>query len=411
VPEPMAYTAAAPTADPLVSACVRAGWQVEELFSRLPVPDGPQSSYKLDRLAGLSKLNSYDSQRLGLDEVDFVLDQVAAKVQAPHAAVASLTGTARAALEATLQSGDGAEERRTAYRQALADLHVDLLTTLTAAGSSYGKAYGLGRALADTTKPGQRPGDLAESFQPYRVGQLYAWLDDLASLLPANSARAVALSLTWWQQGVAAATAGTKLRAADRPATYPGGQPPRWKQATAVLMPGSKAAQPPDADPPPVTQLTAAAARQGALWLQVLDGEKQCTDMLTAQDYIRAGERLARQWAGLAARMVRTMPWLLIALVLLLAGVILALVYIPGSAVARAATGTAAIAGTLSAIWKLIQGRLGTIASQVEQPLWGAELNTAAAEAITVPPLSAPRDPVLEDASRPAADGPAPAPG
>jgi hypothetical protein len=212
------------------------------------------------------------------------------------------------------------------------------------------------------------------------------------------------LSLTWWQHGVAAATAGGMLSAAGRPATYPGSPAPRsWQRATAVLMPGSKLAQPPDADPPPIAQLAAAAARQGTRWLRVLDGEKQCTDMLTAQDYIRAGERLARQWAGLTVRMVRTMPWLLIALVLLLACVILALVYIPGSAVARAATGTAAIAGTLSAIWKLVQSRLGSIASQVEQPLWGAELNTAAAEAITVPPLSAPQDPVLEEASEPAA--------
>jgi hypothetical protein len=399
----MADTAAATTADPLVSACVRVGWQMEELFSRLPVPAGPEAAYQLDRLAGLSKLNSYDNQRLGLDEVDFVLDQVAAKVQAPHAAVASLTGGARAALDATVQSADGADERRTAYRQALADLHAVLLATLTAAGSSYGKAYGLGRALADTTRPDQAADDLAESFQRSRVGQLYTWLDDLASLLPANSARAVALSLTWWQQGVAAATAGGKLSAAERPATYPGGPAlPPWKRATAVLAPGSKMARPADADPPPIEQLAAAAARQGTLWLHVLDGEKQCTDMLTQQDYIRAGERLARRWAGLALRMVRTMPWLLIVLALLLAGVILVLVSIPGSAVARTATGTAAIAGTLSAIWKLIQSRLGSIASQIEQPLWGAELNTAAAEAITVPPLSSPQDPVLEAASEPA---------
>ena len=50
---------------------------------------------------------------------------------------------------------------------------------------------------------------------------------------------------------------------------------------------------------------------------------------------MRAGERLARTWAGMAARMLRTMPWLIIVLILLLAAVILALIYIPGSAVAR----------------------------------------------------------------------------
>jgi hypothetical protein len=137
----------------------------------------------------------------------------------------------------------------------------------------------------------------------------------------------------------------------------------------------------------------------------VLDGEKQCTDLLTPQDYVRAGERLARTWADMAARMLRTMPWLIIVLAALLAGVILALIYIPGSAVARWATGTAAVAVALSALWKLIQSRLGSIAAQVEQPLWGAELNLAAAEAITVPPLGASQDPAWESAFEQASNG------
>jgi len=408
----MTDTSAAASADPLVSACVRLGWQLEELFGRCDVPEGPQPGYSLDRLIGLSKLSSYDVQRLGLDEVDFVMDQVAAKVTAPQTAVAAFTADARGKLDATLQDAAGADQRRIQYLQALASLHVTLLTTLTAAGSSYGKAYGLGRALADTTRPHQDPVQLAESFQRYRIGQLYVWLDDLASLLPPNSAHAVAQSLTWWQQAVSATTAGTMLSAGDRPATYPGSPAvPRWKQAGGALMPRSSLARPPDAQPPDAAQLAAAAARQGRQWLRVLDGEKLCTDLLTPQDYVRAGERLASRWADMAVRMIRTMPWLLILLAVLLAAVILALIYIPGSAVARWATGTAAVAGTLSAIWKLIQTRLGSIASQVEQPLWGAELNTAAAEAITVPPLGASQDPDWEPAFQQAGAGGAGAPG
>ena len=390
---------AAATGDPLVSACVRLGWQMEELFSRLDVPDGPQTAYQLDRLIGLSKLTSYDQQRLGLDEVDFVLDQVAAQAQAPNAAVASLTADARGKLDATLQSDTGARQRRDDYLESLAGLHVDVLTTLTAAGGSFGKAYGLGRALADTARPHQDPGELTASFQRYRIGQLYVWLDDLASLLPAHSAHAVEQSLSWWQEAVTAAAAGSLLSADSRPATYPGNPAASpLKRATGVLMPDSKAARPADAQPPSLALLAAAVARQGTQWLRVLDGEKQCTDLLTPEDYVRAGERLARTWAGMAARMLRTMPWLIIVLILLLAAVILALIYIPGSAVARWATGTAAVAGALSALWKLIQTRLGSIAAQVEQPLWGAELNLAAAEAITVPPLGASQDPAWESA-------------
>jgi hypothetical protein len=392
-----ATTAAIP--DRLVCACFRLGWQMEELFSRLDVPKGPQPAPALDRLIGLSKLTSYDQQRLGLDEVDFVLDQVAATSQAPNAAVATLTADARGRLDATLSADAGAAQRHDDYLESLARLHVDLLTKLTAAGSSYGKAYGLGRALADTARPRQDPGQLAASFQRYRIGQLYVWLDDLDSLLPPHAARAVAQSLTWWQQAVTAAAAGQLLSAECRPATYPGSPATSPVQkATSVLMPGSRAARPADAPPPATESLAAAVSRQGTQWLRVLDGEKQCTDLLTPQDYVRAGERLARTWAGLAVRMLRTMPWLVIVLVALLAAVVLALIYIPGSAVARAATGTAAIAATLSAIWKLIQSRLGSIAAQVEQPLWGAELNVAAAEAITVPPLGASQDPAWESA-------------
>jgi hypothetical protein len=401
-----ATATAAATGDPLVCACVRVGWQMEELFSQLDVPGGPQDPYQLDRLIGLSKLSSYDQQRLGLDEVDFVLDQVAAKIQAPNAAVATLTAAARRKLDATLQSGNEASQRRDEYLKALAGLHVDLLTTLTAAGSSYGKAYGLGRALADTARPGQDPAALAASFQRYRIGELHVWLDELASLLPPHAAAAVEQSLTWWQQAVTAAAAGGTLGADARPATYPGSPPmTRLQRATGVLMPDSQAARPADAAPPSPDLLAAAVARQGRQWLRVLDGEKQCTDLLTPQDYVRAGERMARTWAGLAARMLRTMPWLIIVLIVLLAAVILALIYIPGSAVARWATGAAAVATTLSGVWKLIQSRLGSIAAQVEQPLWGAELNMAAAEAITIPPLGASQDPAWEPAFEQAGRG------
>jgi hypothetical protein len=238
---------------------------------------------------------------------------------------------------------------------------VNLLVILTAADSSYGKAYGLGRALADTTCPHQTPDQLAKSFESHRISQLCVWLDELASLLPDHAARAVEQSLHRWQQAVAAP--------ADGPTTAPR----------------------------PIESLAAALARQGALWRGVLAGDKLCTDLLTPQDYLRAGDRLARHYADLVGRVLRTMPWLLL-LLLLLVAIVLLLVFIPGSAVARTATGVAAIAGTFSGIWKVIRTRVTPIAAQLERPLWGNELNTAAAEAITVPPVGTPQDPARETA-------------
>lgn len=68
--------------DPVASACFRLGWRMEELFSQFAVPDRPPRAYDLAHLCGLSKLTSYDWQRLGLDQVDFVVGQVTAKVGA-----------------------------------------------------------------------------------------------------------------------------------------------------------------------------------------------------------------------------------------------------------------------------------------------------------------------------------------
>jgi hypothetical protein len=374
---------------------------MEELFSRFEVPESPPR-YDLTHLPGLGKLTSYDWHRLGLDQVDFVLSQVTARVGAPAGVPLSLTCDARGKLEATITGGDGAAGRREEYRAALSALHVNLLVTLTAADSSYGKAYGLGRALADTTCPHQTAGQLASSFESCRIGQLYVWLDELASLLPDHAARAVGRSLGWWQQAVAAAAQGTTLSTRSMPAAYLS-QRPAWRQATAALMSQRQRARASRTDPPPLAELAAAVARQGALWRAVLDGDKRCTDLLTRQDYARAGDRLARHYGQMVGGALRTMPWLVLVLVLLLTAVVLVLVFIPGSAVARTATAVATIAGTLSGIWKLIRTRVAPVAAQLERPLWGSELNTAVAEAVTVPPVGTPQDPAWETAFEEAA--------
>jgi hypothetical protein len=376
--------------DAVASACFRLGWRLEELFGQSEVPERPPRAYDLEYLHGLSKLTSYDRQRLGLDQVDFVVGQVTTKVGMPAAVSLDLTTDARSKLRATIDAGDGPASRREEYRAALSRLHVNLLVTLTAADSSYGKAYGLGRALADTTRPHQGPDQLAEAFEGHRIGQLCAWLDELASLLPDHAAWAVAQSLDWWQQAVQAAVDGIKLSTSSLPASYlkeHASQRSRWEQAAAGLRLRRQRAASSQTDPPSTASLAAAIARQGAVWRGVLDGDKLCTDLLTPEDYLRAGERLGRRYADLAGQTLRTMPWLLLLLLLVLAAVVLVLVFIPGSAVARTATAVAAIAGTFSGIWKIIRTRVAPIAAQLERPLWGTELNTATAEAVTVPPV------------------------
>lgn len=380
--------------NPVASACFRLGWRVEELFSQFEVPEHPPHAYDLARLPGLSKLTSYDWQRLGLDQVDFVVSQVTAKAGTPAAVPLNLTTDARSKLEVMIQEGEGTALCREEYRTALSELHANLLITLTAANSSYGKAYGLGRALADTTCPQQTPRQLASSFESHRIGQINVWLDELASLLPEHAARAVAQSLIWWQRAVAAAAAGSKLSTNSMPASYLSDQTShrsRWKQAATALRRRRHRTQNSQVDPPPLQSLAAAVVRQGALWRGILDGDKLCTDLLTPQDYLRAGDRLARYNANLVWRVLRTMPWLLI-LPLSFLAVVLLLLVIPGSVVARAATGVAAFAGTLLGAWRAIRARVVPIAMQLEKPLWGSELDTATAEAVTISPVGAPQD-------------------
>src|SRR5262249_46285301 len=152
------------------------------------------------------------------------------------------------------------------------------------AGATLGKAYGLGRALADTCRPGQEPADLQDSFDPYRLAQLRHDLDDLASVLPAHAAKAVGQSLTWWRDAVFMADhseTGQKRRRAlvgvrtDAPAlrTRAGRANPEISTASPI---GN------------MITLRDAVHRQGELWRVVLTGEQRPQDMLAPGDYLNA---------------------------------------------------------------------------------------------------------------------------
>jgi len=394
-----------PGTNPVISACFRLGWRVEELRRQFRAPEHRTHVYDMARVPGLDTLTSYDWQQLGLDQVDFVISQVTSKVGRPEAVPLNLTTDARRKLD-VISAGDATGPCRAEYRTALNELHVNLLITLTAADSSYGKAYDLGRALADTTRPHQTPDQLASSFVSQRIDQIYVWLDELASLLPEHAARAVAQSLIWWKEAIRAAAAGSKLSSSSMPGNYPSDRVsnrPGWKRIGEALKPRRHRTQINQIDPPSLDSLVAAVVRQGALWRGILDGDKLCTDLLNPEDYLRAGDRLAHHDATLVGRVLRTMPWLLFLPFSFLA-VVLVLLAIPGSAVARTATGVAAFAGTLSGAWRAIRARVVPIAMQLEQPLWGSELNTATAEAVTIPPVGTTQDRELESACKHAAE-------
>jgi len=375
--------------NPVLSACFSLGWRVGGLFRRFEVSGDLPPGYDLPDLPGLSGLTPYEWQMLGLDQVDFVISQVTAEAGAPATVALDLTADARRELEVMIKDADETASFREEYRTALSQMHVSLLITLTAAGSSYGKAYGLGRALADTTCPQQTADQLVSSFGRDRIDQLCNWLDELASLLPEHSARAVARSLNWWQQAVEAAHAGDKLTVRTMPASHLNDQAsrrPPWRQVLEALSARRHRTQETQADPPGLGEPGGRRGPPGG----------------AVAGHARRGQAMHRfpQPAGLSACRGKACP---------LqrrpgrAGTDHALASHPAARFSRrprCAAGNswfssradrdrrvAAFAGTHSGIWKAIRARVIPIAMQLEKPLWGGELDTATAEAVTISPV------------------------
>jgi hypothetical protein len=78
--------------------------------------------------------------------------------------------------------------------------HLQILGSLIAADFRLGKAYGLGRALADTCQEPKDNEELGKQLDPFRIANLLRWLDDLASVLPDHAADSVSKSLTSWRE-------------------------------------------------------------------------------------------------------------------------------------------------------------------------------------------------------------------
>ena len=131
-------------------------------------------------------------------------------------------------------------------------------------------------------------------------------------------------------------------------------------------------------DPDPWARLR----RQGQLWRAVLAGEKACQDMLEIPDYLEAAKEASGRVRAIARRCVRDFP-VLVALVLLLffGGIALIVILNDG---AGAAAGAGAILASLGLSWKGVGGVLGRLARQLEEPLWGAEMDRAITRTITL---------------------------
>jgi hypothetical protein len=334
------HASGAPAPDGRVSAAFALGWQMAEVYrpnARSTVPPAGSTD-----LPGLARLGDDERALIAVKQIEVGLVRLASAVTA-----AGLTAPDFAPLQASFAHGVTPSQRS----QAVLDFHLQLLSTLTASDYRLGTAYGLGRALADTCRNPVDRGSLAAEFKPHRISQLRAWLDDLTSALPPHAGHSVGDSLG------------------------------RWAQWTAG--PGSN-------DPLPDGTLNQ-LRRQGDLWRSLLAAEKSGPDMLEPGNYLDAASQLLRTSGGIVLRFAARFWWVVL-VALGLFGVGLSLL-ISQKATGTIVAGAGALLASFGVTWKGIGGSLGAIGGKVELQLWGAELDTAIADAITLlpSPLTTPR--------------------
>lgn len=322
----IAATKASPavTGDPNVSLAFALGWQLSELF-RADLRD--RSERRDDDLPDLGWLSDDERREISVDQVQGALFQLQPAIQKAGLTLpADELNAVRTAL--TNWDSDGSP--------AVKALHLRLLATLIAADFRLGKAYQLGRALADTCRKPSGAAGVRHELEPFRVAKPLAWLDELSTALPPHAAHSVYTSLKQWSD---------------------------W---TGDERPDD-----------------AMIRRQGELWRALLSGEKQGTEMLEIRNYLHAASKVAGRMSGVFWRVLLHFWWLVLVVIALIAGSVVLFV---GGGGSHIVAGGATLVAAFGLGWKGVGGALGKLAGKLEQPLWGAVLDAAIADAITLKP-------------------------
>jgi hypothetical protein len=333
--------------DPRVCTAVALGWQVAQLFHS-PVHRGePASPPMTGQLPGRSEFPGA-TQSLWLGE------QIETYVRVLFPALAIQSAVTRVLSDVLSVLRDSGRQREPTL-EAIFALHCQLLEAVSTADFRLGKAYGLGRALAETALiPADTPAEedrarqFTELLEGGRLITIKDWLFDLKTLLPDHAAYAVIRSLDVWQGWAAGPS-------------FAAGAPSARGQIRI----------------------------QGRVWRELLTGEKAGQDMLNLSYYLAAARNVAgRVWASL---------WhfkrLLALAMLMLVGAIALVLFVKGiSPSVRLVAGLAWLAGALGLSVKGAGALLGGALANGEGWLWQSELDEAVAlSAICPPPGETPR--------------------
>jgi len=322
-----------------IGGAVALGWQVAQLFHS-PVHRGPAGDpSRGDHLPGRSEFPGA-SQSVWLGE------QVQSQVQQLMASPPQVLMVALANALAALTNRD---RSRDATLDAVFTLHCRLLESLTVADVVLGKAYGLGRAIAETSLlPANaitdelRAAQFRVMFEAGRLITIKDWLADLKTLLPGHTAYAVSRSLHDWQRWVASAP-----DTAD------------WAAARSAIR------------------------VQGRLWRELLTGEKDARDILSLSDYLAAARRGTME-------LIWRFWWVIAAAAILTGGVIYAGSSLHGLPdLVRVVGSIAWLAGAAGLLAKGATAVLGQGLTRAEGWLWQTELDGSVALAATCLPPGA----------------------
>jgi hypothetical protein len=383
---------AAAARDGVISAFVL-GWHMAELFhANVPRSVQPRQA-SLDKLAGIGELDPLSQAKLLSAQVQADLQRAWRLADLGHQPPDP--GPVQSLLEARVRQPGQLQE-------AVAELHRQLLVALTAADFRLGKAYGLGRALAETAllSDARNPQSLQRMFARYRLANLLGWLADLTSAFPPHAAEAVRGSLQAWARWNEAPTLRPALdeqgQASDAevdgqaPETAPSSAATAPARPIRRAIPGSWwARHPSPSQGRPVDwgsasdreSVTRALRRQGQLWRAVLSGEKDCLDLLSTDDYLWAADQLLGHIRRLTLDFMRRFWITTIVVVAILVAAVVTLLTVRAASTMVAAV--LAAAGAIGLTWKGAAAGLGRVLAQAQRPLWESELDVAVADAVT----------------------------
>jgi hypothetical protein len=346
-PQPGSVTAqAVPLAAPAaITTAFAVGWQMASLFAKTPKSERAAAAAPAEEVPPLQSVSSWpveEQRRLLACQLQTEVGRLKIAV-----AAAGVPRVLSQMLDLFIHRAEvlaASAEKPADLRPRLITAHKDLQMALMAADFRLGKAYDLGRALADTCL---LPKD-KKSFEGAFSARLVAVEDglaDIASNLPPHSARAVSLSLRTWEVW------SVNPRLENQPLTWPN------------------------------PAVSAALHRQGEVWRSLLSGEKLGQDMLEAADYFSAFRALIR-------RTLRLGPWLaaiLLGILVALAGGIYLLVAQHGTVAKLVGSALSALAA-LGITGSALRRRLTSVGTEFDRQIWQAELDWAIADAITVAP-------------------------